>query len=180
MKLHLTREEFLALWRTHRGYTPSVCGDACVQRSDGMDLDSILMAEMEEWYRKLLLEADESLLAPEDIAADTAMPAPSGGSVTIHLPPGVLRVLCVRLSGWSRPACIVTDPDSPTAVSQLHPYTRACADSPVAVLHTDVRFRSILLLRATGFPPWYVQSVAMAYTHLTGLPLRGLLGAEKI
>ena len=137
MKLHLTREEFLALWRTHSGYTPSVCGDACVQRSDGMDLDSILMAEMEEWYRKLLLEADESLLAPEDIAADTAMPAPSGGSVTIHLPPGVLRVLCVRLSGWSRPACIVTDPDSPTAVSQLHPYTRACADSPVAVLHTD-------------------------------------------
>lgn len=77
MKLHLTREEFLALWRTHRGYTPSVCGDACVQRSDGMDLDSILMAEMEEWYRRLLLEADESLLAPEDIAADTAMPAPS-------------------------------------------------------------------------------------------------------
>ena len=136
MKLHLTRDEFLALWRILRGYSP-LRTDTSVQRSDGMDLDPILLAEMDDWYLRLLLEADTAMLAPEDMAASVDMPVPDGGAVTLALPPEVVRVLAVKLSGWSRPACILRDPDSRRALMQQHPYTRACAGSPVAVMHTD-------------------------------------------
>lgn len=134
MKHHLTREEFLELWRTLRGFSP-LRNDAAVTRSDGIDIDSVLMAEMDAWYGRLLREADESLLAPVDIASEVLLQPPVDGCITVSLPPAVVRLLRVKLSGWRCPAAIVTDHECNMALRQLHPYTRACSDSPVAVLY---------------------------------------------
>lgn len=136
MKLKFTRQEFLARWRALRGYAP-LRNDVSLTRSDGLDFDGRLEAEMDCWYRRLLLEGDGSLLAPEELARGFALPAPSDGGVTVTLPREVIRVLRVKLSGWRCPATIVTDPESNMALRQLHPYTRACASSPVAVFYPD-------------------------------------------
>lgn len=94
---------------------------------------------MDYWYHRLLLEGEESLLAPEELARSVPLQSPSDGCVTLSLPQEVVRVLLVRLSGWRCPATIVADPESNLALHQLHPYTRACAASPVAVVYPDGR-----------------------------------------
>lgn len=138
MKLKLSRKDFLARWRSMRGYAP-LRDDVDMARGDGLDFDMLLEAEMDCWYQRLLREGEVRLLAPEELAPALAMPSPADGAVTLTLPPGVVRVVVVRLSGWMRPAEIVTDPGCNKAMRQLHPYTRACAENPVAVLHPDGR-----------------------------------------
>ena len=136
MKLKMSRQEFLSRWRTLRGYAP-LRNDVSLSRSDGLDFDLSLEAEMDGWYRRLVLEGDVSLLAPEELAAGMSLPAPADGCVTLALPPHAVRVTGVRLSGWRRAATIVTDPECNLALRQLHPYTRACESNPVAVVYPD-------------------------------------------
>ena len=138
MKLKFTRQEFLALWRTLRGYAP-LRDDVSLTRSDGLDFDRRLEAEMDYWYRRLLAEGDEAMLVPEELAGDVTPEADDDGCLSVELPPGAVRVLMVKLSGWCTPATVVTDPECNMALRQLHPYTRACASAPVAVLHPDRR-----------------------------------------
>ena len=135
-----SQSEFLALWRTLRGYAP-LCDDAVVNGSDDSDRNLTLKAEMDEWYTRLLLEADASLLEPEDIAGDMLLPPPEDECITLALPPGTLRVLCVSLSGWQAPATVITDPTCAAAQRQGHPFTRACASAPVAIFTSDGMLR---------------------------------------
>ncbi len=132
MKLTLTRSEMLARWRLHRGYDIPH-HDASVGRSDGIDLDSILEAEMDEWYRNLLLTAPLGLLAPVEKAGIIAVPGQGSVRMRLHLGETAVRIAAVRLSGWRCTATVVSDPLSPAAMRQLHPFTRASADAPVAV-----------------------------------------------
>ncbi len=133
MLLHLTRPEMLDLWRQHRAFDP-LRHDASVVRQDGIDIDSLLVAEMEKWYLDLLLTAPLTLLKVADIAASVMLtPADDSGGTVISLPPDIVRVVDVRLSSWVAPARVVTSPDSAVARRQLHPYTRATAAMPVAV-----------------------------------------------
>ena len=90
MKLKMSRQEFLSRWRALRGYAP-LRNDVSLSRSDGLDFDARLEAEMDGWYRRLVLEGDEPLLAPEELAADVSLSAPADGCVTLTLPPHVAR-----------------------------------------------------------------------------------------
>ena len=132
--------EFLARWRALRGYAP-LRDDAIVSAADLPDMNMILRAEMDEWYTRLLLEGDPHLLEPENIAGDVVMPPPVDGCVTIGLPPGTVRVLSVRLSGWCAPATVITDSGCAEALRQNHPFTRAGASAPVAISGTDGSLR---------------------------------------
>ena len=142
MLLHLTRPEMLDLWRQHRAFDP-LRHDASVVRQDGIDIDSLLVAEMEKWYLDLLLTAPTTLLKVADIAASVMLtPADDSGGTVISLPPDIVRVVDVRLSSWVAPARVVTSHAGLPAVPlhhaavarrQLHPYTRATAAMPVAV-----------------------------------------------
>ena len=78
MKLKFTRQEFLALWRTLRGYAP-LRDDVSLTRSDGLDFDRRLEAEMDYWYRRLLAEGDEAMLVPEELAGDVTPEADDDG-----------------------------------------------------------------------------------------------------
>lgn len=129
MKLTLTAAEMLGLWRLHRAYGPPLA-DATVRRTDGIDTAALFTAEMNLWYRRLLLEAPPPLLAPCSPAS--ALSFPHEGCAVAELPQGTVRVLEVRLGSWLRPATVVTDLSSPLLGRQLHRFTRATQASPVA------------------------------------------------
>lgn len=135
MKMHLSREQMLSLWRLFRLLEP-IRSDVAVSRSDGIDLDSILLAEMELWYKKLLLNSPPHLLVAHDVASEVTLSSAPGGALVVTLPEGTFRVLSVKLSDWESAAEIVAH-DSPEARCQLNPYSRAVPSSPVAVLSGD-------------------------------------------
>lgn len=122
----------IARWRLHRYHEP-LRNDCSVTRTDGIDLDAIIVAEMEAWYFNLLDTAPPDLLVTADIATEVAMSRDREGVARIPLPTGVRRVIDVGVSSWPCPAQIVTDPHSVTARRQRHKFTRAGTSSPVAL-----------------------------------------------
>ena len=135
MKIRLSQPQMLSLWRLHRLLEP-IRHDAEVTRADGVDLDAILTAEMDQWKIELLLRASQELLVSHDITGEITISSYDDGCAFISLPPEVVRVLSVRLSGWKSSA-IPISADTPVAMRQRLPYTRADASSPVAVLSGD-------------------------------------------
>lgn len=148
MKTRYSRRELLALWRSLQGFAPATDNPTGIICTDGLDLESRFAAEIDAWYSRLVHSAPPELLAPEELAGSFMLPAPVDGALVLSLPEGVVRVTCVKLSGWSCPARIVTDPHSPEARRQLHPFTRATATSPVAVF---TAWGEVALYPATDF-----------------------------
>lgn len=132
MKLTLTTPEMLDLWRLHHAFSPPLA-DAVFRRNDGLDSDALFTVEMNLWYRRLLLEASPSMLAPRSL--DLPLPPSQDGATVLTLPAGVVRVVCVRLASWLRPAVVVTDPASALLERQRHPFTRATTSSPLAFFY---------------------------------------------
>lgn len=132
MKLRLSPSQMLDLWRLHAAYMPSL-NDAVFIRNDGIDTAAIHRAEMNRWYRRLLLEAPAEFLVPDELSDAVALGTGPDGSTLISLPESVVRVLRVRLASWKANARIVTSPTHILAVRQRHPFTRATPSRPVAV-----------------------------------------------
>ena len=132
MRLTLTAEEFLAVWRLRRGLEP-LRSDCRVTRSDGIDLKALERMAMEAWFARQLREAPSEMLAPADISAAVSTTAMPDGSATIRLPDTAVRVVAVEMSGWARPAIIVSNPDHPLYAAQLNSYSRGGPNAPVAV-----------------------------------------------
>ncbi len=132
MKLNLTSDEMLRVWKLRR-YNEPLRSDCVVTRADGVDLDGLQRMEMREWYLKLLDEGDLSLLEVSDIAADVAVVINQDGSGTIKLPAECRRVVEVQLDGWFRPARIV-GADSPIGLLQCSAMSRGGSVEPVAVV----------------------------------------------
>ena len=136
MHLCLTPSQMLDLWRLHSAYSPSL-SDAVFVRNDGIDTTAIHRAELNRWYRRLLLEAPEEYLVATDYSTSVELPAgTTDGATVIPLPDDVVRILSVRLGSWRRPARIVTSPTHILAVRQRHPFTRATPSAPVALFHS--------------------------------------------
>ena len=134
MILHLTPEQMLERWRLHRGLLPVTDNDSVTSAAD-TTLDTLLRAEIEEWYRRLLAEGPIDLNAPVEYADNVRLPATvAGEGVTLALPDEAVRLTAVRLLGWECDARIIADPRSHEARMQLDPYTRATPSDPVAVL----------------------------------------------
>ncbi len=132
MKLCLNPSDMLEQWRLHSGYSLPLA-DAVCRRNDGIDLDTIMRADLNAWYRRLLAEGEPGQLAPEDFSHSVVLTPGDDGGTIVSLPPEVVRVTEVRLSGWTRPARIVTSPTHILAARQLHPFTRATRSHPVAL-----------------------------------------------
>lgn len=131
MKMTLSTEEMLNQWRLRRALEP-LRSDCTVERTDGIDLDSLLRLEMRDWYLKLLDTASLEYLAPVDLAGDVALSVGDDGVATVNLPERCRRVVEVMLDEWERPATILA-PDSPLARCQQSVYSRGGSVAPVAV-----------------------------------------------
>lgn len=101
MKKTLTSDSMLDLWRLLRAAEPLRL-DCTVERTDGVDLDSILRSQMRSWYLQLLDGGDERFLAPEDVAAQARVESADGLTV-VSAPPQVRRVLRLQFSDWDSP-----------------------------------------------------------------------------
>lgn len=145
MKMHLDRSRMLAAWKLHRAFEP-VRNDSSVSRTDGVDIDELLSAEMDLWYVNLLLSAPEHHLVPENLAASVGLDVTDRGATVISLPPGTLRITEVKLGSWAVPAKVILS-GTPEAIRQCYSWTRATADAPVAVKCGD----TLRLYPAAGY-----------------------------
>lgn len=150
-------DEMKAIWRLRQGLEP-LRTDTEVERFDGYDVDSLLEQKIADWYGNLLLTADTSLLPQSQIAhrCKIAGVGPRG-EVEVSLPREFVRLVSVKLEGWSRKALIVTDPGSPVALLQRNPLSQAGPENPVA-LHCG---RGLTLFSSPVQSPALVSLVAV-------------------
>lgn len=132
MKLTLDQSEMLALWK-RRHFIEPLRADCLIERTDGIDIDARCREEMRAWYLDLLRHGPVEALAPAEIASDCRAVVSPEGVAELILPAGVERILSVQLSGWSRPATVITDPRHPAARLQENPFSRGGAEAPVAI-----------------------------------------------
>lgn len=130
MRLELTKPEMLALWK-RRHFLEPLRADCTIQRSDGVDLDTIVQEEMRLWYLKQLAEAPVELLAPEDLTMTAKVRRSTQGTALITLPENVVRVVAVKLGGWERPARVMTNGNQPY---RGNPFAVGGVAHPVAVV----------------------------------------------
>ncbi len=132
----LTASQLLTEWKLRQGLLP-LRSDATVTRSDGYDLDELLMRQVREWYVKSLYELPPSHLPVEDISSMLTMNRMADGTGRVILPERVVRVTSVYIPGWRREARVVL-PDSVEAHAQLSPYSRGNSNMPVVVVNDRV------------------------------------------
>ncbi len=135
MKLDLTKNEMLALWK-RRHFLEPLRADCRIGRSDGVDLDAISELQMRQWYLNLLAEAPVELVATTDLALTATLKRTSRGSGLVTLPTETVRVLSVKLSCWPT-AVVPVEETSAEAHRQSNPYSRAGIACPVAVMHSN-------------------------------------------
>lgn len=131
--MNYTASELLALRRQLGGLEAKNTALA-VERSDGINIDTLLAIQLRHWYLDLLDHGDPRYLAPENIAAE--VPAiPEGDATLIRLPERCRRAFALRLRGWERSTRILPAADLPAVLRrQNNPYTAATAARPVAVM----------------------------------------------
>ncbi len=133
MKLHLTEAQLLHEWQLR--YFPGQVNSGCIVTThSGYDFEAIIRARMLDWYGRLLAEGPEEFLAPVDIGGRLNVTLDTEGVGHVILPETVVRLTGVEMEGWSRPAIIVTDLESPEAHRQCSPYSRGGTVRPVAVV----------------------------------------------
>lgn len=137
MKVSFTREEMLGHRRLVGGFEP-LRTDCTVEDTAGTDIDALLEAQLRGRYLELLDTADVALLAPADIAADTAVDAGADGCSLLALPAACRRVLSVRLGGWECCAEVLPQAEEGRVRAlQLNPFTASDASVPKAVWLSD-------------------------------------------
>ncbi|MCM1521430.1 MAG: hypothetical protein NC039_02115 [Muribaculaceae bacterium] len=138
--LILTLPQMLDRWKLHHGLLP-LADSSAVSLATPDAADTLLTAQIEEWYMRLLLTAPPHLIDPVDYSNRVALPEPVEGGVTVTLPPEALRLISVRLVGWWCDARIITDPDEGESILSLQhdPYTRATPFTPIAIVRPGGR-----------------------------------------
>ncbi|MDE6080556.1 MAG: hypothetical protein K2G35_10900 [Duncaniella sp.] len=132
--LHLNKGAMRALWRERRLLQPNIPTASEGSLSPSV-FDSMLDAEIDEWYRNYLLTAPVRDCEPTDLGSLAAMvPAVGGAGVEVVLPQMVVRVTGVRMSGWRRDADIVAGPSPRLRAMQQNRFTRAGASNPLALV----------------------------------------------
>lgn len=99
MRKLLTKTAMLELWRLVRADEPLRL-DCTLTRTDAVDRDSILEAEMRAWYLNLLDCAPVEFLAPIDMAIKAEIRT-DGCLTIVTAPDQVRRILGVRFAGWA-------------------------------------------------------------------------------
>lgn len=128
-------DELLQLWKLHHGYGP-MRNDCVVSRTDGPDLDALIMEKIRAWYVKMLTDMPKEYLPVTEISTQLTL-SPLEGGAWSRLPDNCMRIIDVTAANWTVPAVIVTDLTHPDALAQTNPFARAGSDRPVVIKGTD-------------------------------------------
>lgn len=108
MKMSLTKDEMLVLWRNLRMAEPLRL-DCAVARTDGTDQTAALEAEMRAWYLNLLSKGDARLIVAVDVAPTALVSTSAEGLTRITASASSRRILSVEFEGWGAPVAANSD-----------------------------------------------------------------------
>lgn len=148
MKITLTKDEMLAQWRLRAAIDPSRTDCQITAEYDGLDLDALLLARIDQWYDRLLNTAPLQYLCVDTVDEKdiVASALPQDGRQSYLLPGGIVRLVGIRWqSGIETDIFDCRHPEkaSPQALKAvkglLNPYTAPEEHRPLAVLAADGR-----------------------------------------
>ena len=64
--MELSESEMLDLWKTMMQLQPAHYG-CTIERTDGIDIDELLLIHIRKWYASLLLSAPDGIVPVEDV-----------------------------------------------------------------------------------------------------------------
>lgn len=130
--MRLTESEMLNLWKTVMHLQPVHSG-LSVERSDGVDLDAILLTRIRQWYAQLLQSAPENVVPVADVKDALSVSVADNGVVTAVVPPQCVRPVEWKLKGWKKSVTLFLEPGAPEVAYMYNDWTSPGIFDPAAI-----------------------------------------------
>lgn len=130
--MELSESEMLDLWKTMMQLQPAHYG-CTIERTDGIDIDELLLIHIRKWYASLLLSAPDGIVAVEDVKDRLSVMVADNGVVTAMVPPECVRPVEWKLKAWQKSVTLFLQPNVPEAAYLHNEWTRPGICDPAAV-----------------------------------------------
>lgn len=122
----------LDLWKTMMQLQPAHYG-CTIERTDGIDIDKLLLIHIRKWYASLLLSAPDGIVPVEDVKDRLSVMVADNGVVTAMVPPECVRPVEWKLKAWQKSVTLFLQPNVPEAAYLHNEWTRPGVCDPAAV-----------------------------------------------
>ena len=122
----------LDLWKTMMQLQPAHYGCA-IERTDGIDIDELLLIHIRKWYASLLLSAPDGIVPVEDVKDRLSVMVADNGVVTAMVPPECVRPVEWKLKAWQKSVTLFLQPNVPEVAYLHNEWTRPGVCDPAAV-----------------------------------------------
>lgn len=130
--MELSESEMLDLWKTMMQLQPAHYG-CTIERTDGIDIDELLLIHIRKWYASLLLSAPDGIVPVEDVKDRLSVMVADNGVVTAMVPPECVRPVEWKLKAWQKSVTLFLQPNVPEAAYLHNEWTRPGVCDPAAV-----------------------------------------------
>ena len=130
--MELSESEMLDLWKTMMQLQPAHYG-CTIERTDGIDIDELLLIHIRKWYASLLLSAPDGIVPVEDVKDRLSVMVADNGVVTAMVPPECVRPVEWKLKAWQKSVTLFLQPNVPEAAYLHNEWTRPGICDPAAV-----------------------------------------------
>lgn len=130
--MELSESEMLDLWKTMMQLQPAHYG-CTIERTDGIDIDELLLIHIRKWYVSLLLSAPDGIVPVEDVKDRLSVMVADNGVVTAMVPPECVRPVEWKLKAWQKSVTLFLQPNVPEAAYLHNEWTRPGVCDPAAV-----------------------------------------------
>ena len=110
----------LDLWKTMMQLQPAHYG-CTIERTDGIDIDELLLIHIRKWYASLLLSAPDGIVPVEDVKDRLSVMVADNGVVTAMVPPECVCPVEWKLKAWQKSVTLFC--------SQMYPKPPICTTS---------------------------------------------------
>ena len=130
--MELSESEMLDLWKTMMQLQPAHYG-CTIERTDGIDIDELLLIHIRKWYASLLLSAPDGIVPVEDVKDRLSVMVADNRVVTAMVPPECVRPVEWKLKAWQKSVTLFLQPNVPEAAYLHNEWTRPGVCDPAAV-----------------------------------------------
>lgn len=130
--MELSESEMLDLWKTMMQLQPAHYG-CTIERTDGIDIDELLLIHIRKWYASLLLSAPDGIVPVEDVKDRLSVMVADNGVVTAMVPPECVRPVEWKLKAWQKSVTLFLQPNVPEVAYLHNEWTRPGVCDPTAV-----------------------------------------------
>lgn len=130
--MELSESEMLDLWKTMMQLQPAHYG-CTIERTDGIDIDELLLIHIRKWYASLLLSAPDGIVPVEDVKDRLSVMVADNGVVTAMVPPECVRPVEWKLKVWQKSVTLFLQPNVPEAAYLHNEWTRPGVCDPAAI-----------------------------------------------